>query len=137
MDPKFAVITLWVEDVVKVADFYRDGLGLRLLSHHDGSFHFDVNGVYLAIRKGRAISIEAYESSRFPLFAIAVDDLEKRVDQLEKLNIVFPWGIESNANSRWIMFNDPAGNLIELVQFYEQLKNKRLSNGEPFVFRGR
>jgi hypothetical protein len=28
-----------------------------------------------------------------------------------------PWGIEGDARSRWVMFHDPAGNLVELVQF--------------------
>jgi hypothetical protein len=31
-----------------------------------------------------------------------------------------PWGIEANAQARWVMFSDSAGNLIELVQ--ESLK---------------
>jgi len=26
-------------------------------------------------------------------------------------------GIEEDADSRWVMFHDPAGNLIELAQF--------------------
>ena len=119
MDAKFAVVALWAEDVVKAAHFYRDVLGLKLLSHYEGSFHFDVSDVYLVLRKGHAISIESSDSSRFPLFAIAVDDLDERVDQLKKHDAVLPWGIESNETSRWIMFNDPAGNLIELVQFHE------------------
>ena len=27
-----------------------------------------------------------------------------------------PWGVEEDADSRWVMFRDPAGNLIELAQ---------------------
>jgi len=27
------------------------------------------------------------------------------------------WGIEQDASTRWVMFHDPAGNLLELVQF--------------------
>jgi hypothetical protein len=30
-----------------------------------------------------------------------------------------PWGIERDEHSRWAMFHDPAGNLIELVEFGE------------------
>jgi hypothetical protein len=28
-----------------------------------------------------------------------------------------PWGVEKNAQGRWVQFHDPAGNLIEFVQF--------------------
>ncbi len=119
MEPKFAVIALWAEDLVRAGHFYKDVLGLKLLSHHGGSPHFDVNGIYLIILKGRAIFVESFQSFRFPLFAIAVDDLDERINRLEKHGVALPWGIESNEASRWIMFNDPAGNLIELVQFNE------------------
>jgi hypothetical protein len=46
-----------------------------------------------------------------------VDDLEAAVDQLRAHQVDLPWGIETDANSRWVMFHDPAGNLIELAQF--------------------
>jgi hypothetical protein len=32
-------------------------------------------------------------------------------------NVELPWGLESNPAGRWVMFHDPAGNLIELVQW--------------------
>ncbi len=117
MEPKFAVISLWTEDIVTVAHFYKDVLKLKLRSHHDGLLHFDVNGVYLVILKGRTLPVQNSEPSRFPLFAISVDNLDERVNRLEKHGVAMPWGIEINETSRWIMFNDPAGNLIELVQF--------------------
>jgi len=46
-----------------------------------------------------------------------VEDFDERLGRLEKHGITMPWGIEMNETSRWIIFNDPAGNLIELVQF--------------------
>ncbi len=55
--------------------------------------------------------------ARFPLFALSVDNLDAMVSRLVELRIEMPWGIESNPASRWVMFHDPAGNLIELVQF--------------------
>ena len=79
--------------------------------------HFDVNGVYLTILKGVPTPAGNAEPARFPLFALSVDDLDVMVSRLEKQHVEMPWGIENNAASRWIMFQDPAGNLIELVQF--------------------
>ncbi|SRR6266487_3155277 len=117
MEPKFAVIAVWAEDVIAATHFYRDVLKLKLLTHHEGLVHFDVNGVYLLILKGRILPAQNSESSHFPLFAISVEDFDERLGRLEKHGITMPWGIEMNETSRWIIFNDPAGNLIELVQF--------------------
>lgn len=124
MEPKFAVVTLWAEDITTAVHFYRDVLKLKLLSHHEGLQHFDVNGVYLVILKGHALPVQSSEPSRFPLFAISVADFDERVDRLEKHGVAMPWGIEMNESSRWVMFRDPAGNLIEFVQFNGDLKAK-------------
>ena len=117
MSAKFAVVSLWAEDVSAAADFYSEVLGLNRLPHHGERPHFDVNGVYLTILKGVPTPAGNAEPARFPLFALSVDDLDVMVSRLEKQHVEMPWGIENNAASRWIMFQDPAGNLIELVQF--------------------
>ena len=46
----------------------------------------------------------------------AVDDLDGALDRLRANGIPMPWGVEADARARWVMFQDPAGNLIELVQ---------------------
>ena len=35
---------------------------------------------------------------------------------LEEHRIALPWGVETDGGSRWVMFHDPAGNLVELVE---------------------
>jgi len=116
MNPRIAVVSLWAEDVPACAHFYRDSIGLKLLVHHGGRPHFDLNGSYLVILKGRPMPAQDAEPARFPLLAIAVDDLDSAVERLRNHGIPLPWGVESNASSRWVMLTDPAGNLIELVQ---------------------
>jgi hypothetical protein len=54
---------------------------------------------------------------RFPLIAFSVPDLEAAVQNLQRLGIELPWGEESDPAGRWVMLRDPAGNLIELVQW--------------------
>lgn len=117
MSMKFAVITLWAEDVPACAHFYRDVLRLSILSYGGKQPHFDVNGIYLTILKGTPTPAQNAEPARFPLFALSVDDLDEIASRLGTLHIEMPWGVETNETSRWIMFHDPAGNLIELVQF--------------------
>ena len=119
MPTKFAVISVWAEDIATNAHFYRDVLGLDLLPHHDARPHFKVDGIYLIILKGTPVPAQNAEPDRFPLFALAVDNLDELIESLKNHRVDLPWGVESNAHERWVMFHDPAGNLIELVQFKE------------------
>ena len=117
---RIAVVSLWAEDVPTAAHFYRDVIGLRLLSHHshhDGRPHFDLGGTYLAILKGKPVPARNAEPSHFPLIAFAVDDLDSAIERLRAHRVELPKDIAESADSRWVMFRDPAGNLIELVQF--------------------
>ncbi len=119
MNPRLAVVSLWAEDVPAAAHFYRNVLGLHLLSHHGGRPHFDLDGVYLTILKGKPSPAQDANPQRFPVIAFAVDDLDAALASLHAHHVDLPWGIERDSHSRWAMFHDPAGNLIELVEFGE------------------
>ena len=112
-----SVVSLWAGDVPACAHFYRDVLGLNLLPHHGQRPHFDLGGIYLTILKGNPVPAQNTEPSRFPLIAFSVEDLDAMIERLRDHQVMMPWGIEKDASSRWVMFQDPAGNLIELVQF--------------------
>jgi catechol-2,3-dioxygenase len=113
--PRLAVVSLWAEDVIAAAHFYRDVIGLNLAAHHAGRPHFDLGGTYLAILRGRPLPAEDPDPPRFPVIAITVDDFVAALDRLAAAEIPLPWGVEEDADSRWVMFQDPGGNLIEIV----------------------
>ncbi len=117
MLPKLAVVSLWAEDVAAAAHFYRDVIGLKLLMHDQHRPHFDLGGSYLVILKGRPVPPLDPVPARFPIIAFAVDDLDAAIDHLRAHHVDLPWGIEEDADSRWAMLRDPAGNLIELAHF--------------------
>jgi len=115
-----AVISLWAEDVPTTAHFYRDVVGLSLLPHHDHRLAFDVgHGSFLVIIRGQPIPARNSEPPHFPLIAFAVEDLEKAVEHLEAHGVELPWGVETGEDSSWVKFRDPAGNLIEFVEFHK------------------
>ena len=117
MNIRIAVISLWAEDVDAAAIFYRDGIGLPLQSHFAGSHpHFDLGGTILTIQCGHPIQRPEAEL-RFPVIAFTVPCLDAAVEKLRSHGVDLPWGVEANASGRWVMFHDPAGNLIELVEF--------------------
>lgn len=117
MSLQLAVVSLWAEDVAATAHFYRDVIGLTLLRHDRHRPHFDLGGAYLVILRGRPLPPLDPVPARFPIVAFAVANLDATVDHLRAHHVDLPWGIEADADSRWVMFRDPAGNLIELAQF--------------------
>ncbi len=115
--PQLAVVALWASDVPQAAHFYRDEVGLRLLPHQGERPHFDLGGPYLTILRGLPHPAEDAVPARFPVVAFRVPHLEHAIARLEAAGVPLPWGIEGEAGSRWVMFHDPAGNLVELVEF--------------------
>ena len=117
MKTRLAVVSLWAEDVPVEAHFYRDVIGLNILPHHPGDrIHFDLDGCVLAIVHGRP-AIPPDPEPRFPVIAFSVPELDAAIETLRLHGVDLPWGVETNATSRWVMFHDPAGNLVELVEF--------------------
>lgn len=118
-DPRVIVISLWAEDVPTTAAFYRDALGLEPFipnhPHDKDAARFKLNGAHLIIMPGRPRPAANTKLERFPLFALAVDDLDEAIDRLREHGVPLPWGVEGHGQSRWVMFHDPAGNLIELA----------------------
>lgn len=117
MKLKLAVVTLWGEDMERMITFYRDVLGLSLLAIDRGRPHFDFGGGYLVLLPGKPLGVENSIPPRFPVLAFAVDDLHEFVHQLKMYKVEMPWGVERDDDSRWVMFNDPCGNLIEVAMF--------------------
>jgi catechol 2,3-dioxygenase-like lactoylglutathione lyase family enzyme len=120
MNTRIAVISLWAEDVPTCAHFYRDVLELPLISQHAKRPHFDLGGSTLVILKGRPSPARPADPVRFPLIALAVDDLQRAVERLKAHGVTLPWGFEEDPGARWVMFYDPAGNLIELVEYVSE-----------------
>jgi catechol 2,3-dioxygenase-like lactoylglutathione lyase family enzyme len=117
MAAHLSVISLWAKDVIQAAYFYKDVLGLSLTTHHAGMPHFDLGGVTLVILQGTPSPVKDSHPDRFPLFALSMDDFDTVLSRLEAHKIALPWGVESGADSRWVRFYDPAGNLIEIVEW--------------------
>ncbi|MBW8009678.1 MAG: VOC family protein [Chloroflexi bacterium] len=115
---EIVVLTLWAENIPAAVNFYHNVLGLEPLATpgHGHQPHFKLNRATLVINQGQPHEAENAKPDRFPLFALAVNDLDKLVGQLSTHEIPLPWGIEGQSPRKYVMFHDPAGNLIELVQ---------------------
>jgi catechol 2,3-dioxygenase-like lactoylglutathione lyase family enzyme len=117
---KLAVVSLWAEDVPATLHFYRHVVGLLLAPHHDHPPALELGpGQYLALVEGQPAFAQEPGGSRFPVLAFAVQDLNEAVQHLQSHAVELVQGIETGASERWIRLYDPAGNLIELVEFDE------------------
>ena len=117
VDAKLHVVSLWAEDLHQTTRFYQNVIGLRLMPHHGDRPHFDLGDAYMVLVEGKPAVREEGSSDRFPVLAFVVKDLEESINHLNAHEVELPWEIEVGHGMRWIMFNDPAGNLIEFVEF--------------------
>lgn len=102
--------------------FYRDVLGLELVSDEEYAVVFDANGTTLRIQKAGS-----FTPHQFTSLGWHVDDIEAAMADLRARGVVFeqyPWmppeanGImtfPSGARVAW--FKDPDGNLLSLDQY--------------------
>jgi catechol 2,3-dioxygenase-like lactoylglutathione lyase family enzyme len=117
-----AVLTVWAgpEKLESTVQFYEGVLGLRRVGSSTTPYILDADGTFIAIMEGQ---LEPPRDSvrRWPMFALSVADLDQAVEALRAADVELPWGVEEygapNPSSRYVMFSDPAGNLIELVQW--------------------
>jgi catechol 2,3-dioxygenase-like lactoylglutathione lyase family enzyme len=116
MITNFATVTLWVEDFNNAIKFYRDTLGLELLTQPGDMPHFKVGDGILVLAKGKFTQPSDAFPPEFPQLALAVDDLDKMASRLNNLHITLEANIEERRDSCWIKLRDPDGNLIELVE---------------------
>jgi predicted enzyme related to lactoylglutathione lyase len=47
----------------------------------------------------------------------SIPELDTAIEKLRLHGVDLPSGVETNAAGRWAMFHDPAGNLVEIVEF--------------------
>jgi predicted enzyme related to lactoylglutathione lyase len=116
VNPSIAVVSLRAEDVAAAAHFYRDVIQLPMAAHAAHMPHFQLGESILVILKGKPQPALDPVPERFPVLAIGVEDLDEAVSRLRAHGVTLPWGIERDPGGRWVMFHDPGGNLIELVE---------------------
>jgi len=119
--PELAAITVWAEDVDATAAFYRDVVGLTdAPTHSNDPIVLDAGAALVVIMEGQ-LAPPIQPKRRWPMLALQVRDLNESLSRLRAAGVALPWGIEEygapDPTSRYVMFYDPAGNLIELVQF--------------------
>jgi len=122
---------LTIVDVDRAREFYRDKLGLRLLSEEPPfALVFEANGIMLRLGMGKQLPpvVGTVLGWEVPDCAAAVIDLQQAGVQFER----FPqlpqdemgiWTTPTGAKVAW--FKDPDGNLLSLSEHPEHPERKK------------
>ena len=93
---------------------------LRRVGTGTDPYVLDTDGSFIVIMEGQ-LEPPRNPKQRWPMFALAVSSLDQTVEALREAGVELPWGIEEfgapEPSSRYVMFHDPAGNLIEVVEW--------------------
>jgi catechol 2,3-dioxygenase-like lactoylglutathione lyase family enzyme len=110
-------------DADRAKAFYRDQLGLRLVSDEPFALVFDAGGTMLRVQKVKEVRVAQYTALgwQVPDIAAKVDELEQAGVHFERYG--FPGQDEkgiwtppgSTVKVAW--FKDPDGNVLSLTQF--------------------
>lgn len=104
--------------------FYRDVLGLKLVSEDDFALVFDANGVML--RVANVSNVKSFKPFPFTVLGWLVESAEDMVRALENRGVEFErfpgmdqddygiWNSPSGAKVAW--FKDPEGNILSITQ---------------------
>jgi catechol 2,3-dioxygenase-like lactoylglutathione lyase family enzyme len=110
------------EDAVQAKAFYRDTLGLRLISEDPFALVFDAHGIMLRVTRVPKAVIAPYT-----VLGWQVRNINNTVKALLKMGVIFErykgmgqdaFGIwQSPTGTRVAWFKDPDGNTLSITQF--------------------
>lgn len=104
--------------------FYRNTLGLKLVSEDDYALEFEGNGVLL-----RITIVDKFNPHPFTVLGFKIEEIVSQVKSLNKKGVEFEryssfkqddlgiWTSPSKAKIAW--FKDPDGNLLSLTEYSE------------------
>ena len=139
-----ATLTAFVAsaDPARSRSFYRDTLGLHLVSDDQFAVVFDCNGVQLRIQK-----VEQLQPHPFTALGWRVSSIRQRVSALSKRGVVFEryafleqndlgiWQAPGGAQVAW--FKDPDGNLLSLTENGPRKKRRQPAKARRLKGKGR
>ena len=116
MITRFGTVSLWVDNFETAISFYRDVLGLTMITRPGEVPQFQVGNSFLVLLKGNFCPPADAFPPDFPQVTFEVENLEQAVKALHDCGVAPDSFIEERRDSRWFKLHDPAGNLIELIE---------------------
>jgi catechol 2,3-dioxygenase-like lactoylglutathione lyase family enzyme len=115
---------IYGENIPAMAEFYADGLGLRLVEEPDELsvvFRLDDDAMLLvfdrtlASRPGRPVPSHGSRGPGHVAFGVQTAEFDACAERLRRLGIEFEKEIDRGDGGRALYVRDPAGNSVELM----------------------
>jgi catechol 2,3-dioxygenase-like lactoylglutathione lyase family enzyme len=118
MKLEFGEVQTFVSNLAAARQFYVDTLGLKLVKKTADWLVLDVSGNQFILMAGaRPISRQgAYGSECATVLCLLSDDIDKDYETLAAKGVRFFSEVNSVPEGRYVAFQDPDGNLLELIQ---------------------
>jgi catechol-2,3-dioxygenase len=125
----FAELTLETADLARMERFYRDVLGLEVLARED-------DRIWLAVGERSRLGLWSPGSKEFGdrggrhvhfAFTVAPGALEGLAQRLREDGAEVQGPVEHPGDDRSIYFRDPAGNLVEVWDFFARHEVRALA----------
>ncbi len=110
------VVTLWTPDPVAHATFYSEILGLRRDDHHSHTPNFKVGKMHIVLMPGEPQAPLKQSRQPWPIFAFGTPHYDAIEARLLDAAIPILERSPEGQDHEWLMFPDPAGNILELVR---------------------
>ena len=108
-------VLIWSEDVKRLVPFYRDVLGLKPQMESEGFTVFLLNGTGLAIGTHSEVQGRSRDPNRM-MVNLRVDDCRAEYERLSKQGVAFSRTPTEDAIHIIATFNDPDGNVLQLLE---------------------
>ena len=113
----FGEVETFISDLARSEIFYRDILGLDLKQKGDGWLIFDISGIEFALMGGaKKLNKSSYGKDCTTLLCLKSKNIEEDYKHLKSQGVKFLSEIQIVPQGKFATFQDPDGNLLELIQ---------------------
>ena len=118
MNLSFGEVQTFVSDLDAASKFYVDMLGLKLVKQTDRWLILDISGNQFVLMGGaRPVRREeSYGAECATVLCLLTDDINRDYEALQAKGVRFFSEVNEVAEGKYVAFQDPDGNLLELIQ---------------------
>jgi catechol 2,3-dioxygenase-like lactoylglutathione lyase family enzyme len=118
MELTFGEVQTFVTDLEVAREFYVDMLGLELVKEAERWLVLDISGNQFILMSGAEPGPprKAYGTECGTVLCLLSDDIDRDYDALKARGVRFFSEVNEVPQGRYVGFQDPDGNLLELIQ---------------------